>query len=318
MLSQREKQSIINRLPYNEKSSYDVILHKKVYADLFMIQPKGKKSYLWFTYVKDTNVCIILKLNKHGNVEDLEIYPACFDSTLSMSRGTLLIGTHFVHNNKHFFASENVLVHKGTDVSKYSFHMRIMLMKEIYTNHISQKSYNNRFITIGLPCWCQNYAVALKTAETLPYPVYGIKVFDTQNRKESVRGIYLSKNKQSIEGLFRVVATVQADIYHLYCFDRNNTSPYATAAVPSYSRSVALNSLFRNIKENSNLDLLEESDDEEEFENIDEYKFVDTNKSIVMRCIYHKNFRKWEPVEVCPSNSKLITRQNAIQKEKKV
>ena len=29
-----------------------------------------------------------------------------------------------------------------------------------------------------------------------------------------------------------------------------------------------MNSLFRTIKENNNLDLLEESDDEEEFENI--------------------------------------------------
>ena len=35
-----------------------------------------------------------------------------------------------------------------------------------------------------------------------------------------------------------------------------------------------MNSLFRNIKENGNLDLLEESDDEEEFENIALDKFV--------------------------------------------
>ena len=33
-----------------------------------------------------------------------------------------------------------------------------------------------------------------------------------------------------------------------------------------------MNDLFRNIKENSNLDLLEESDDEDEFENISRNK----------------------------------------------
>ena len=35
-----------------------------------------------------------------------------------------------------------------------------------------------------------------------------------------------------------------------------------------------MNTLFRNIKENQNLDALEESDDEEEFENISLDKFV--------------------------------------------
>ena len=318
MLSRLEKQSIINRLPHSEKPSYDVILHKKVYADLFMVQPKGKQSYMWFTYVGCTNVCIILELNKHGRIEDLEIYPACFDSGLSMSSGTLLMGTHFIHNRKHFFAAENVLVLKGNDVSKYIFHRRIMLLKEIFDEQISQKSYNNMFVTIGLPCWCPNYTTALKTKDALPYPVHGIKVFDTQNKKQPVRGIYQNKDKQSVEGIFRVIAALQSDIYHLFCFDRHSTAAYATAAVPSYRRSVALNDLFRSIKENANLDLLEESDDDEEFENIDEYKFVDTKKTLVMRCVYHKKFRKWEPVQVISPNTKLITRQNAIQTEKKI
>ena len=39
--------------------------------------------------------------------------------------------------------------------------------------------------------------------------------------------------------------------------------PYGSAAVSSYKQSVMMNSLFRTIKENRNLDLLEESDDED-------------------------------------------------------
>ena len=35
-----------------------------------------------------------------------------------------------------------------------------------------------------------------------------------------------------------------------------------------------MNNIFRNIKENTNLDALEESDDEEEFENISLDKYV--------------------------------------------
>ena len=59
-----------------------------------------------------------------------------------------------------------------------------------------------------------------------------------------------------------------------------------------------MNKLFRNIKENINLDSLEESDDEEEFENIQIDKFVDLNKTFKMRCIFNYKFRKWVPVNV--------------------
>ena len=41
---------------------------------------------------------------------------------------------------------------------------------------------------------------------------------------------------------------------------------YDIACIPDYKTSVMMNSLFRDIKENRNLDFLEESDSEEEFE----------------------------------------------------
>lgn len=319
MLSREEKQRIINRLPKNTELSYDVILHKKVYADLFLIQPKGLRSFLWFTYTGGKNVCAILELSKNGNVRDLEIYPACFDASLTSSTGTLLIGTHFLHKTAHYFSTEDVVIYKGATVVSNSFHDKIGIIKEMFERHIAQKSYTSSFVTLGMPCWCPNYASALETKDTLPYPVYGIKAFNTRNRKNPLCGIYQTREKQKVEGIFRVKASLEADIYKLYCYDRDNPTAYSTAAVPSYRRSVALNDIFRCVKENASLDLLEESDDEEEFENTHEDKFVNMKKSIAMRCIYHKKFRKWEPVEaITIANPKLITRQNAILLEKKV
>ena len=70
------------------------------------------------------------------------------------------------------------------------------------------------------------------------------------------------------------------------------------AAVPSYKRSVELNSIFRHIKENKSLDALEESDDEAEFEDVREDRHVDLQKTVLMRCVYHKRFQKWEPVQI--------------------
>ena len=62
--------------------------------------------------------------------------------------------------------------------------------------------------------------------------------------------------------------------------------------------SVMLNKLFRNIKENANLDALEESDDEDEFENICDDKFVDLEKTYNMECVYNKRTHKWIPKKV--------------------
>ena len=39
-------------------------------------------------------------------------------------------------------------------------------------------------------------------------------------------------------------------------------------------------------------------DDEEEFENIDEDKYVDLEKSVNMECIYSNKFRKWIPQKI--------------------
>ncbi len=72
-----------------------------------------------------------------------------------------------------------------------------------------------------------------------------------------------------------------------------------------------MNKLFRNIKENDNLDLLEESDDDEEFEDISSTKFVDLEKELIMKCVYNRKFKKWEPIEEI--NSDRITTQREVQ-----
>jgi hypothetical protein len=87
------------------------------------------------------------------------------------------------------------------------------------------------------------------------------------------------------------------------------------AAVTSYKHSVILNTLFRNIRENSNLDYIETSDDEEEFENVCVGKYVDLDKTIYMRCVYNNTFKKWEPIEEIKTKTKTITRKEAISLE---
>ena len=91
--------------------------------------------------------------------------------------------------------------------------------------------------------------------------------------------------------VFKLKADIQNDIYHLYCMENNKEIFYNIAYIPDYKTSVMMNKLFRNIKENENLDLLEESDDEEEFQNENIDRFVDMNKTLLMVCKFNHKFK---------------------------
>jgi hypothetical protein len=111
--------------------------------------------------------------------------------------------------------------------------------------------------------------------------------------------------------VFEVRPDIKYDIYYLYCFDNTNTEliNYNIALIPDFKTSVMMNYLFRNIKENSNIDLIEESDTEEEFENIDVNKFVNLYKKITMKCSYSYKFKKWFPVSVANNADEIVSLQ---------
>ena len=59
-----------------------------------------------------------------------------------------------------------------------------------------------------------------------------------------------------------------------------------------------MNDIFRKIKENKNLDFIEESDDEEDFQDTKEDKYVDLQKIIQMECVFHSKFKRWIPKRI--------------------
>ena len=77
-----------------------------------------------------------------------------------------------------------------------------------------------------------------------------------------------------------------------------------------------MNGLFRNISENINLDTLEESEDEEDFENIDLDKYVDLDKSFIMECVYNTRFKMWIP-ETIIKNKNIIDYRQLLKFKKK-
>jgi len=342
MLTYDEKVLLLKRLPSFELS-YENILHKKVCGDVFMLIPKGKKAILWITYWKGQNICIVMPLNYSGNISihETELYQLCFSN--EMAYGTLIYGTLFSVNNMKHFTFENILYYKGNHTENYSFHQQMNVFSTIFKNkEITQTIYTKKFIIVGMPVICNNYDEALKIKATLPYSVYAFNIYSLNSyvgllviknevykseaykneaykseayKSEPYKNEAYKSEPYKSEVFFKVKAAVDADIYHLYC--ANTETIYGVAMIPSYKTSVMMNSLFRNIKENSNLDLLEESDTEEEFENIEDSKFVDTTKTLVMKCIYMPKFRKWLPISVTNDNVKIVSHKDAQYLEKK-
>ena len=122
------------------------------------------------------------------------------------------------------------------------------------------------------------------------------------------------RNNYKKEVTFKIKPDIQNDIYQLYCLNDDNQEIYFdTSFIPDYTTSVMMNKLFRKIKENDRLDALEESDDEEEFENENEDKFVYLDKTYNMICLYNYKFKKWYPIKVVDTKLE-ITKINCIKK----
>ena len=366
MFTPEDKMHLFSRLP-NLELSYEPRLHKKVYAPLYYIIPKGPKALVWYTYWGDQNVCLLVLLNERGNYSDIKIFPSVFSNQLAL--GTIIYGTYFQHQRQHFFTSEQLHYYKGAALKNNNKHNNIETLLDLFQNHIGQIAYTNTSLVVGMPVITETYEEAEAQMNVLPYKTYGIGVYhmqaqqtqapkqaqaqqthtqaqqthiqaqhkqvqepkqtqaqqtqaqQTQAQQTQAQAQHQAKqtikqpiHQQTHTQLFKVKADLAADKYHLY--EPADNKLIGTALVSTYKTSVLLNSLFRHIKENANLDLLEESDDEDEFENTHLDKFVDLDKTVLMECVFSKRFQKWQPVaiknEICKNE---ICKKEICKKE---
>tara|TARA_Y100000817_G_C16856040_1_gene544035 strand:- start:823 stop:1740 length:918 start_codon:yes stop_codon:yes gene_type:complete len=287
MLTYKEKEHILSDFP-NIELSYEI--HKKVH-EIFLTIPKGRKYFAWFRHWGKHPVCFILSLHRGKIIQDIEIRTCCFHRYLCIGKGTILYGTIFSEGD--FFNVEDIFYCKGEKIRRGDEFEKMDILCNVFNNYIKQFAFSNRDLVFGLPIIDQNYNNLLAKVDNLPYDLYCIQCRSRRG------GIYNRKIKRKTQyGIFCIKATVDTDIYSLYCLDRNGKCvQYGIADIPDYKTSCLMNGLFRNIKENRNLDLLEESDDEDEFENTDEAKYVDLDKEIIMQCVYNSSFKRWRPLK---------------------
>jgi hypothetical protein len=311
MLTQEDKQSLLSEFP-NLKLSYETITHKKVYnSDIMLAIPVGIKCFAWFTIFNDKFVCVLFELenNKNKEIKNIKIINTCFSKSLCY--GTILYGTLFNHINNNFFSIEDIFFYKDRDLSGENWLTKFNKIIDILKNDIKQISYNKNFIIFGLPVIAysnENLETILRSS--IKYQIDSIQYykstksnkyfslpFDKFNSKIEIVEQREIRETERIPKyiILEVKPDIQNDIYNLYSFENIFCG---TACIPDYKTSIMMNKLFRNIKENDDLDKLEESDDEEEFENPNIDKFVYLEKSFKMKCHYNKKFKKWTPIEV--------------------
>ena len=310
MLTTNEMQKLLIRFPKVELS-YDEMIHKKVFADLYQAIPYGKKYFAWFTWYKNQNVCFFLETNYKLHIFDILIKPVCFEKELSYN--TILYGT-FLSNQK-FFIIEDIFYYKNQNVSKLNYFHKLNYYQKLFENDIKQVSYISNDVVFSLPISCQSYNELISEISSLPYKIYSIAFIKFHKNNE--KSIMKYKEKIISKAIFKVKPDIQNDIYDLYCINSKQELIFHNIAyIPNFKTSVMMNKLFRNIKENNNLDALEESDEEEEFENINIDKFVYLNKSILIECQYNFKFKMWIPIKELKSGV-ISDKKTILQLEKK-
>jgi len=297
--------NVLNHFPKFELS-YEIMTHKKVHnADILLAIPEGIKYYSWFTNYNGESVCFLLELNNKNAITNITQINVSFDESLSL--GTIFYGTCFKYNGVNCFCIEDVYYYKGKNNIYVSYLKKLELLRIVLKDELSQTILNNTFTIFGLPLIHTDLNQLLKEIQLLPYKVSKIKhrFFEKQYLRKIMTMNYFkpgnksedrnNDKKQIKKAIFNITADIEPDIYNLF----SEKDEYVDVAfIPDYKTSVMMNKLFRNIKENDNLDALEESDDEEEFEDDRKDKYVYLDKTYKMNCEYNHKFKKWVPVSL--------------------
>jgi hypothetical protein len=326
------------------KLSYETVAPKKVSSpeyDLCLAIPFGKKAYIWFTYYYSTSICLLLELNRENQIGD---HISCIASGINIPKdfelGTIVSGTIYEKEidpdvpidpnavTERIFIVDDIHLHKGLSISKFVFREKTGFIYDFFLR-FTNANMNIPNISIKLPVlWNPS---SNEQPVDIPYNIRHIqyrctnKILPhlnvTMNRKPVWcptitidSSVYIKDYKFDYgkpiykkSAYFYVKPDIAYDVYYLGALDMNGNIVYFQhLLIMNYNTSILLNSLFRNIRENQNLDAIEESDDEEDFENIREDKYVDLEKIIVMECVFHSKFRRWMPIGISNEKSTLL------------
>ncbi len=306
-LSYNDMHSLLKQFPRvelcYEKKIYNTVLNN---GNFYLTIPKGIKYFTWFKNFKNKSHCLLLKIGRNRkSIASITSYKCSFNTILAAGKGTIFYGTIFKCNNMNFFNIEDMFYFKGNNLNNLSKTQIISQIFYTVDKFLKQDYFTNNHIIFGMPVISNDYNKIKNIVSKLPYDIYSIQI--RNDKKKFVFNEFVKINREKIY-TFLIKATINTDIYELYIQDTNRLEKYSKALIPTYKLSVYMNSLFRNIKENKNIDFIEESDDEEDFEDVSLDKYVDLEKSYKMKCVYNNKYKLWVPIEI--SNEPIVHKKN--------
>ena len=286
-----------------------------------------------------------MDLNKEKKITKCTQLDNLVDFKTQLSLGTILYGSIVLDetSKKQWFVIEDLMIYKGISMKKTLLNEKLLFLADFMKTAPHNKIQGKDFVFILPMIWEVNieselpmqipdyinkiigynahhiqyrtkncikpYLNVLLTRKIIQGTNTNNKTIKTSTHKFETIRINMDFNKPQYKypAVFQVTADIQFDIYHLFAFGKNNIPVYYNVAyVPNYKSSVFLNGLFRNIRENKNLDYIEESDDEEDFQNMNEDKYVDINKVVLLECVFNHKFKRWTPIKVVDKYTKVV------------
>ena len=338
-LTHGQIEKLVYRFPKLELS-YETFAHKKVSSnyDICISIPNGKKQFAWFTYCGEDNVCYLMDINKDQKVT--KMVKVGTNVHIKLALGTVFYGTLCTIDEKSVFIIEDVYVFCGLPTRQFTFGEKLTYF------HTFMEKYSDVGFMFALPYMSlvtgnNDLLESLQFYESMvtktAYATHHVQFRSSETICPYLNHTYKKKQEQAViyepdvilfprtdlnyttqstlrTAVFRVTADIQNDVYHLFAYDgRTREYTYVNIAyIGSRTLSVYMNKLFRNIRENDNVDYGEESEDEDTFQNVNPDKYVDLKKEYKMNCVFHNKFKKWVPVSVVDSGAHCVNINDLI------
>jgi hypothetical protein len=244
---------------------------------VYMAQPCGKRSFAWFTYFQEKNVCFLIDIKQR---QPCRIYPfpAAFASSLSL--GTVLHGTVVVRDGVRCFFADNLFHLKGRSVADADYATKLKLLAALLKDDIDNRLCLPDQTLFYLPCMSHH-----PTAFDVSYKIFCVKCLERKGKR-----VY---NYPDETGVFWVEPSTKSDTYEI--FDDGGRS-VGVAGVNTDRCSALLSNLFG--KGVPYLDLVEESDDEGARQDLQPKPGV---KRVQMLCRWHPRHGHWVPIQKADS-----------------
>jgi len=305
VLSREHQLELSDRFPTGVELYSGKRLPRKVPTDLNYIIPAGKRCSVWFTYdkYKGGNTCYMVSEQKEGRI--FEQLLACFDDELAYGTvfGGIIIKTPDSIQN--IFCIDSVSYYKGVYLKNYNNQKKLNILNHIFNKPEITNISAEQVVKFSLPIFCKSYDEAQSYMEKLPYKTIGVRLLNLKEKGPVGDVMPIASELEGQTFVFLVKANQEPDSYTLFGLDKKlGRRKYAGKAIVfTYKQSKKLNSIFRIIRENDDIDLIEESEDEDTFEDISEHKFIKSHVYIKMHCKYNQKFRKWELLSVATNNT---------------